>query len=131
EVADVVAEHYLPRGADDTCAASSAGALVAIADRLDTLTGSCAINVMPTGTADPLALRRAAIGVLRTVLVAEWDLSVSAAVVAAHAGYGGVALDLDAAATAERLSGFLAQRLRGVLGQALPNDVVDACIAAG
>jgi glycyl-tRNA synthetase beta chain len=129
--ADVVAEHYLPRGADDPPAKSAAGALVAIADRLDTLTGSCAINVMPTGTADPLALRRAAIGVLRTLLVSEWDLSISAAVVAAHAGFAGVALDLEAEPTAERLSSFLAQRLRGVLGATLPNDVVDACVAAG
>jgi glycyl-tRNA synthetase beta chain len=137
EVADVVAEHYLPRGADDTCAASAAGALVAIADRLDTLTGSCAINVMPTGTADPLALRRAAIGLLRTLLERGWDLSVPVAVKAAHDGYSQPSpgqmprpLDLDGRTTAERLEGFLAQRLRGVLSSELPSDVVDACIAA-
>jgi glycyl-tRNA synthetase beta chain len=137
DVADVIAEHYLPRGADDTCAASTAGALVAIADRLDTLTGSCAINVMPTGTADPLALRRAAIGLLRTLLERGWDLSVPVAVKAAHLGYSQPGpgqmprpLDLDGDATADRLQGFLAQRLRGVLSSELPSDVVDACIAA-
>lgn len=131
EVADVIAEHYLPRGADDDCAPSNAGALVAIADRLDTLVGSCAVNVMPTGAADPLALRRAAIGVLRTLLDRGWDVSVPAAVLSAHSGYESVKLDLDATATADRLASFLAQRLRGVLAGTLPSDVVDACIAAG
>jgi glycyl-tRNA synthetase beta chain len=130
-VADVIAEHYMPRGADDACAPSDAGALVAIADRLDTLVGSCAVNVMPTGTADPLGLRRAAIGVLRTLLDHRWDVSVPAAVLSAHSGFESVKLDLDATATADRLSSFLAQRLRGVLGSELPSDVVDACIAAG
>jgi glycyl-tRNA synthetase beta chain len=130
-VADVIAQHYLPRGADDACASSDAGALVAIADRLDTLTGSCAVNVMPTGTADPLALRRAAIGVLRTLLDRGWDLSLSKAVEAAHTGFETVSLDLDAAATADRLSSFLAQRLRGLLAGELAPDVVEACIAAG
>ncbi|HVW27211.1 MAG TPA: glycine--tRNA ligase subunit beta [Polyangiaceae bacterium] len=131
EVADVIAEHYLPRGADDACAPTNAGALVAIADRLDTLVGSCAVNVMPTGAADPLALRRAAIGVLRTLLDRGWDVSIPAAVLSAHSGYESVKLDLDAAATADRLSSFLAQRLRGILAGSLPSDVVDACIAAG
>ncbi len=126
----MIAEHYLPRGADDACAPSDAGALIAIADRLDTLTGSCAVNVMPTGTADPLALRRAAIGVLRTLLDRGWDLSISQAVLAAHSGFETVKLDLDASATADRLSSFLAQRLRGLLATELSSDVVDACIAA-
>ncbi len=130
-VADVVAEHYLPRGAEDAPAPSDAGALVAIADRLDTLVGSCAVNVMPTGAADPLALRRAAMGVLRTIIHKQWDLVAPRAVLSAHAGFDSVRLDLDGAVTAERLSGFLAQRLRGILGAELASDVVDACVAAG
>jgi glycyl-tRNA synthetase beta chain len=130
-VADVIAEHYFPRGADDPCAASAAGALLSIAERVDTLTGSCAINVMPTGTADPLALRRAAIGLLRTLLERGWELSVPAAVTTAHGGFEASRLDLDAGATADRLSSFLAQRLRGLLANQLPSDVVDACITAG
>ncbi|MBM4361106.1 MAG: glycine--tRNA ligase subunit beta [Deltaproteobacteria bacterium] len=130
-VATVIAEHYLPRGADDAPASSDAGALAAVADRLDTLVGSCAVNVMPTGTADPLALRRAAIGLLRTLLARGWDLDVPRAVAAAHGGYDAATLDLDAATTADRMSAFLAQRLRGVLAADLPGDVIDACVAAG
>ena len=74
EVADVIFEHYQPRGIDDPTASSDAGALVAIADRLDTLTGCFAIGLMPTGASDPLALRRAAIGLLRSLLDRGWNL---------------------------------------------------------
>ena len=129
-VARVIAEHYLPRGADDDTAPSEAGALVAIADRIDTLVGCFAIGQIPTGAADPLGLRRAAIGVLRTLLDKGWDLSLSEAIAAAHAGYADRKLDLDAAETQKKLGGFLSQRLRGLLSEALPADVVDACIAA-
>lgn len=129
-VARVIAEHYLPRGADDDTAPSEAGALVALADRIDTLVGCFAIGQIPTGAADPLGLRRAAIGVLRTLLDKGWDLSLSEAIAAAHAGYADRKLDLDAAETQKKLGGFLSQRLRGLLSEALPADVVDACIAA-
>jgi len=128
EVASVIAEHYLPRGADDPTAKDDAGALVALVDRLDTLVGCFAIGLLPTGAADPLALRRAAIGLLRTLLAKQWRLSLGEAIQAAHAGFSGVKLDLDAQATSDKLGGFLRQRLRGVLAE--PGDVVDACVAA-
>ncbi|HYQ27089.1 MAG TPA: glycine--tRNA ligase subunit beta [Polyangiaceae bacterium] len=128
EVASVIAEHYLPRGADDPTAADDAGALVALVDRLDTLVGCFAIGLLPTGAADPLALRRAAIGLLRTLLDKRWRLGLADAIQTAYAGFSGVKLDLDAQATSDKLGGFLRQRLRGVLAE--PGDVVDACVAA-
>ena len=128
EIAAVIAEHYLPRGADDPTAPDDAGALVALVDRLDTLVGCFAIGLLPTGAADPLALRRAAIGLLRTLLAKQWRLGLSEAIHVAHAGFLGVNLDLGAQATSDKLGGFLRQRLRGVLAE--PGDVVDACVAA-
>ncbi len=65
EVAQAVAEHYQPRGAGDALPKSRTGLAVALADRVDSLTGIFAIGQKPTGTKDPFALRRAAIGVLR------------------------------------------------------------------
>ncbi len=130
EVAAISAEHYLPRGADDATAPGDAGALVAVADRLDTLAGCFAIGITPTGTADPLALRRAAIGVLRTVMAKGWDLSVRAAVLDAHAQFEGVELELDGDETSRKVGGFCHQRLRGLLADELPQDVVDACLSA-
>ncbi len=128
EVAAVIAEHYQPRGADDPPANGEASALVALVDRLDTLVGCFAIGLLPTGAADPLALRRAAIGLLRTLLHKQWRVGLSEAMHSAYAGFVGVKLDLDATATADKLSGFLRQRLRGVLTE--PGGVVDACVAA-
>ena len=128
-VASVIAEHYQPRGADDPPASSDAGALVALADRVDTLVGCFAIGQIPTGAADPLALRRAALGVLRTLLDKHWELSLAAAVSTAYATYAGVKLDADVGDTSEKLLAFFKQRLRGLLEQELPGAAVDACLA--
>ena len=128
EVAAVIAEHYQPRGAEDPTAEHDAGALVALADRLDTLVGCFAIGLLPTGAADPLALRRAAIGTLRTLLAKQWRLGLGDAIQTAYAGFVGVKLDLGAQDSSDKLTGFLRQRLRGVLSE--PGDVVDACVAA-
>ena len=62
-----IAEHYQPRGAGDALPATKAGLAVALADRLDTITGIFAIGQKPSGTKDPFALRRAAIGIGRMI----------------------------------------------------------------
>ncbi|MGC4027247.1 MAG: glycine--tRNA ligase subunit beta [Steroidobacteraceae bacterium] len=67
EVATAIAEHYQPRGAGDALPETRSGLAVAIADRIDTLTGIFAIGQKPSGTKDPFALRRAAIGVGRMI----------------------------------------------------------------
>ena len=74
EVAVAIREHYLPRGAGDELPATHAGVAVAIADKLDTLTGIFAIGEKPTGAKDPFGLRRAAIGVLRILIETGLDL---------------------------------------------------------
>ena len=67
EVATAIAEHYQPRGPSDAVPVTPTGLAVALADRLDTLTGIFAIGQKPSGTKDPFALRRAAIGVGRMI----------------------------------------------------------------
>jgi glycyl-tRNA synthetase beta chain len=67
EVASAIAEHYQPRGQGDTVPATKTGLAVALADRFDTLTGIFAIGQKPSGTKDPFALRRAAIGIGRMI----------------------------------------------------------------
>lgn len=129
-VADAIAEHYAPKGASDPTAPSVAGAVVALADRLDTLVGCCAINIMPSGSADPLGLRRAAIGVLRTLIDQQWSLELEDLVRAAHAGFSPEGLDLQADESVLKLNGFLRHRLRGVLSDSHPQDAVDACLDA-
>ncbi len=130
EVACVVREHVQPRGAADTPAPTAAGAIVALADRLDSLVGCFSIGQVPTGAADPYGLRRACIGSLRTMLAHDFDLRISEALAAARAGYerAEVALDLDEASLVERLGSFFRDRLRGLLADGLPTDVIDAAL---
>ncbi|WP_043531295.1 glycine--tRNA ligase subunit beta [Litchfieldella xinjiangensis] len=74
EVAQALHEQYLPRFAGDAIPQSRTGMALALADRLDTLTGIFGIGQRPTGTKDPFALRRAAIGVLNILIKGELDL---------------------------------------------------------
>jgi glycyl-tRNA synthetase beta chain len=74
EVAVAIKEHYLPRGAGDELPETHPGLAVALADKLDTLSGIFAVGEKPTGTKDPLGLRRAAIGVLRILIETRFDL---------------------------------------------------------
>lgn len=68
EVANAIAEHYAPAGPSDSCPTAPVSVAVALAEKLDTLAGFFAIGEKPTGSKDPFALRRAALGVIRLVL---------------------------------------------------------------
>jgi glycyl-tRNA synthetase beta chain len=126
EVADVIRDHYKPKGAQDEPAASHAAALVAIADRLDTLVGCFGIGLKPSGTADPYSLRRACLGVLRTALARGFDLPLARAIALAHACYEKQGKTI--APAADELGAFFRERLRGVLCDSLPADAVEASL---
>ncbi|MBU2711695.1 glycine--tRNA ligase subunit beta [Zooshikella harenae] len=74
ETASALYEQYMPRFAGDQVATTTTGAALAIADKLDTLVGIFAIGQLPTGTKDPFGLRRAALGILRTIIEKSLDL---------------------------------------------------------
>ena len=67
EVANAIAEHYAPQGPADRCPSAPTSVAVALADKIDTLVGFFAIDEKPTGSKDPFALRRAALGVIRLI----------------------------------------------------------------
>jgi len=71
EVAEAIFEHYLPRFAGDDVPRTRPGIVLGIADRLDSILGLFAVRVQPTGTSDPFALRRAAIGLVQSIIVNE------------------------------------------------------------
>ena len=127
EVARAIFEHYLPRGAEDTVPESPAGTAVAIADRLDSLTGLFAAGLAPTGTRDPFALRRAALGVIQILLTRgiRFDLRegirLAASLQPIEVSDG----------VRDQLMEFITGRLRGVLAdQGFRYDVVEAVLAA-
>ena len=129
EVVEAIETHYAPLGPGDAAPRGAVAAAVALADKLDQLAGFWAIGAKPTGSGDPFALRRAALGVIRIVLENELSLDLDAAL-AEHAGRlehvlaEGAAF--DAAARAD-LMGFIADRLKVFLrDNGVRHDVVDA-----
>ncbi|WP_060507780.1 glycine--tRNA ligase subunit beta [Pseudomonas sp. NBRC 111124] len=109
DVALALNEQYMPRGAGAELPQTLTGAAVAIADKLDTLVGIFGIGMLPTGSKDPYALRRAALGVLRILIEKQLDLDLSAAVGFAVKQFGA---KVKAAGLAEQVLEFIFDRLR-------------------
>jgi glycyl-tRNA synthetase beta chain len=80
EVAEAIYDHYRPVGLDDPVPRNLTGCAVAIADKLDSIAGCFAVGVVPSGSSDPFALRRAALGIVKIVLEKRLPLSISFAV---------------------------------------------------
>lgn len=128
EVVDAIAEHYRPRGADDEPPATTVGRVVALADKLDTLAACFAAGRIPTGTQDPLGMRRDAQGVLAILVSAEWHLSLSR-LIGEVLGHFRVENAKD---TAAKLSDFFGQRIAYYLDtQGVRYDLADAAAAVG
>jgi glycyl-tRNA synthetase beta chain len=79
-VAEAIFEHYLPRFAEDRTPSSDIGAIVGIADKLDTIVSCFGIGLIPTGTADPYALRRQCLGIINIILGRKYRISLTQAV---------------------------------------------------
>ncbi|GAA4251192.1 glycine--tRNA ligase subunit beta [Azospirillum formosense] len=130
-VAEAIAEHYKPLGPSDSCPTAPVSVAVALADKLDTLVGFFAIDEKPTGSKDPYALRRAALGIIRLILENGLRLNLTQLFKAAHGAYtvGGFAA-ADGVAT--DLMAFFADRLKVTLrDQGVRHDLVDAVFALG
>jgi glycyl-tRNA synthetase beta chain len=145
DVAEAVRDHYKPQGPSDSIPVSKVGQSVALADKLDTLVGFWAIDEKPTGSKDPYALRRAALGAIRIVLEKNLRLSFSRAFNAAYQGGSGPrALVTDTKGvddTVEQLGkqmyghdllAFFADRLKVYLkDQGARHDLIDAVFSLG
>ena len=119
EVGAASQEHYSPLGPTDVVPTAPVSAAVAMADKIDTLTGFWAIDEKPTGSKDPFALRRAALGVIRLVL--ENDVRTGAKTLFSK-GYVG--------ANSDDLLSFFHDRLKVYLKDSgISHDVIDACLA--
>ena len=121
EVADAIYDHYLPIGAAGPIPRSLAGCIVSLADKLASLGGMFRVGLVPTGSKDPLALRRAAYGAARIVMETKAEISLDRLVELAAAGKN-----------SGRLRGFLLDRFRHWLRESggLEPDVIQAVLAA-
>ncbi len=128
-VADACRDHYSPLGPSDDVPTDPVSVAVALADKLDTLTGFWAIDEKPTGSKDPYALRRAALGVVRLLLTNDVRLTLNAFVAQHVDGLGEVATTGSAELAADLLS-FFHDRLKVFLrDEGVRHDVIDACLA--
>ena len=127
-VALAAREHYSPLGPSDAVPTDPVSVAVALADKIDTLTGFWAIDEKPTGSKDPFALRRAALGVIRLVLGNNLDVKLVAGPFRKAADLIG-ARDAGYADVNDLLS-FFHDRLKVFLkDQGIRHDVIDACLA--
>jgi len=125
-VAQAIYEHYLPRSAGDVLPDSTIGLTVGLADRLDSLAGLFAVDLIPTGSADPYGLRRDALGMVQNLLAHNISFSVQRGLEEAAARLPVNASDEAISAALE----FVVERLRGYLrDQGYQYDVVDAVLA--
>ena len=126
QTAIAIEEHYLPRYPGDSLPTTILGVVLGLADRLDTLTGLCAVGMTPSGTADPYALRRTALGMIE--ILCGWDISLDL-----NALIRNVAAGFPAAIKEEQVSevaAFVRGRLRRwLIDRKLRSDIVEAVLA--
>lgn len=125
-VAAAIEEHYMPRFAGDDLPPSDIGAFVSMADRLDTICGCFAIDLIPTGNQDPYALRRGAIGILSIIKEKGYRIGLREMI---NESTGNLAdyIKLDKEKTSELVYEFIIQRYRQILtNEGLPADCVEA-----
>jgi len=127
EVAEALDEQYKPRGASDDTAGTTTGQILSISDKIDTLVGIFAIGQKPTGEKDPYALRRASLGVLRTIIERQLDLDLKQLI--------SLSAELlkdkvDASKVEQEVFDYIIERLRAYyLDRGVTADVFDAVSA--
>ena len=130
EVAGAIAEHYLPTQAGGELPVSDVGAFVSIADKLDTICGCFGVGLIPTGAADPYALRRATIGIITIILDKGYRLSLPGQINRALQLLSSK-LNRPQDQVAADVLEFFRARFVNLLSGTFPPDTVDAAIAAG
>ena len=108
-VAQAINEQYMPKYAGDDLPSTPIGSILAVSDKLDSIVGLFAIGQPPTGSKDPFALRRSAIGVLRILVENKMDLDLMACIEASLGGFESIEVASD---TAEKVFEFMLERFR-------------------
>jgi glycyl-tRNA synthetase beta chain len=131
EVALAIEEQYFPKQSGSPTASSTTGQILAIAEKIDTLVGIFAVGLIPTGDKDPYALRRAALGILRTIIENKLNINIIELTEFASAQIKTVSGQTsDQSETADRVIDFIFDRLKGYcLEQSYSADEFDAVIS--
>jgi len=131
EVAIAIEEHYLPVRSGGRLPETTAGIILSIADKIDTISATFAIGLKPSGTQDPYALRRQALGIINILMDKAVDLSLPQLIDESIGNIVEFVPDLPSRLK-EELLGFFKQRFRNeAISRGIDYDVVDAAISAG
>ena len=131
-VAQALREQYLPAGPDSPVPASLCGALLSMADKADTLVGCFGLGMIPTGAADPNALRRCALGIIRIALEFDLHFDIRQLFARAHELYGDRQWKLAPQEALDKLLDFFAGRVRNYWqNRGEDSLLVDAALGAG
>lgn len=133
QVAQAIEQHYRPRFAGDEAPDTVVGKIVAIADKLDTVCGLFAVGQCPTGSSDPFALRRSAIGIVAMLSGKDAvEVSLVAAIDAALASYAQQGIEFDTDAVRRDVIEFFITRTKVMMRDAGNSiDAIDAVLSAG
>jgi glycyl-tRNA synthetase beta chain len=132
EIADAIEDHYKPRFASDGLPRGNVGIVVALADKLETLVGMFGIGNLPTGDKDPFALRRHALGVIRTLIERNLDLQIFPLVNTTYAVFEQCMLEKSEAFVRTEVGCFFIERLRSYFrDQGFSAIEVEAALMAG
>ena len=131
EVCAAIREHYRPRFAGDELPSGVCGKCVAVADKLDTCCGIFAIDEPPTGSSDPYAVRRAAIGIIAMLRTLP-SVSLKGLIFESLAAYAEQGLEFDLEAVAQKVEQFFAGRLKSIAkDEGIRLDSIEAVSAVG
>ena len=131
EVCAAIREHYRPRFAGDELPSGVCGKCVAVADKLDTCCGIFAIDEPPTGSSDPYAVRRAAIGIIAMLRTLP-SVSLKSLISESLAAYAEQGLEFDREAVAQKVEQFFAGRLKSIAkDEGIRLDSIEAVSAVG
>ncbi len=127
DVSAAIEEHYMPTGRDGSLPGSDTGALLSITDKIDNITSCFSVGLKPTGSADPYALRRQAIGIIQIILDKQLVINLNTIFENALALVSGKNNE-----TQEEIISFIADRFKNLLiDEGFTNTVIDSVISTG
>ena len=126
-VSTAIDEHYMPRFAGDAQPKSTAGRILSLADKLDNLVATFSRGLIPTGSQDPFALRRQALGIVNMLNEAQWSISISE-LVDESMDLLGINDEVGREKMQADIADFMKLRVKNVLSEAVRYDVIDAVI---
>ncbi|GAB2573152.1 glycine--tRNA ligase subunit beta [Gracilibacillus alcaliphilus] len=131
-VAQAIEEHYMPRNTHDRLPETAVGAVVSIADKLDTVVGCFGVGLIPSGSQDPYALRRQALGILQIIQDKEWDLNLDHIIAEVLSLFKQAGIQTESyEQSIDQIEAFFKQRSAYIMKEAaLDSDIIEAVLAS-